>query len=353
MSNMGACVGIRVDVTSRIGAGHAMRCLSVACALKQRGAEVVFFVSCEESASFLEGKGFECVVLGGDERDLTENDAALLGAALRERGARRLLVDSYGVDGGFFTALGRGVLGEIAIAYIDDMYSNKLGILDKPLCRPADVVVNCNVFAGEDLYRVAYHDSAAKLLLGPRYAPLREEFAGHKALAPACDVTDVLVTTGSTNPSGALERFSSICLEATKDARVHVVVGPKAEFCDPESGRIVVHKGDPIVDVMGRCQMAVAAAGVTLLELAAMGIPTLAVGIVDNQQQDIQAFEERGLGVGCFAEDEDSAISAKIKGLLEDPVMRDGFSHRCVELVDGAGADRIAVAIMVADKGAL
>ena len=54
-------------------------------------------------------------------------------------------------------------------------------------------------------------------------------------------------------------------------------------------------------DLMSLCQMAVAAAGVTLLELAAMGVPTLAVGVVENQYQDIRVYEEMGLGLGCYA----------------------------------------------------
>lgn len=351
MSDAGVIVGFRVDMTARIGAGHAMRCLSVARALAERGVSVVFFVSCEESAVFFVDEGFECCVLAGDEKNLTKDDAESLGVALEERGVACVLIDSYGVDGGFFSAVADGVLGEVGVAYIDDLYTFARGIIDEPLRRPVDIVVNFNIFADERLYRTAYHGCSTRLMLGSRYAPLREEFARRRKAPFKGRVTDVLVTSGSTNPSCILERLSALCIKGAEGAFIHVVVGPKAEYEQPASDRIVVHKGKSMADLMSLCQMAVAAAGVTLLELAAMGVPTLAVGVVENQYQDIRVYEDMGLGLGCYAADKDAAIVGKVGRLFDDGGLRAAFSLRCADVVDGKGADRIASAVLDLSKG--
>lgn len=351
MNGSGVIVGFRVDMTARIGAGHAMRCLSVACVLAEHGVSVVFFVSCEESAVFFTDEGFECCVLAGDEKNLTKDDAESLGAALQERGAGCVLIDSYGVDGGFFDAVADGALGDVGTIYIDDSYTFACGIIDDPLRRPVDTVVNCNIFADEQSYRTAYHGCSTRLMLGPRYAPLRDEFARRRKAPFKGRVTDVLVTSGSTNPSHILERLSVLCIEGTEEARVHVIVGPKAEYEQPTSGRIVVHKGESMADLMSLCQMAVSAAGVTLLELAAMGVPTLAVGVVENQYQDIRVYEDMGLGLGCYAADNDAAIMDKVGRLFDDGGLRAAFSLRCADVVDGKGSDRIASAVLDLSKG--
>lgn len=345
-------IGFRVDVTLRIGAGHAMRCLSIARALVARGVKVIFFVSCDESAVFFRGEGFDCRVIAADERNLTKVDAERLGSSLRECGASCILIDSYGVDGGFFVAVEEGALGGMGVVYIDDLYTSALGIIGEPMRRPVDAVVNFNVFADEERYRSTYRGTATRLMLGPRYAPLREEFAKRRKAPFGGSVTDVLVTSGSTNPSCILERLSGLCLAGTDDARIHVVVGPKADFLEVSSKRVIVHRGESMVDLMALCQMAVAAAGVTLLELAAMGIPTLAVGVVDNQYQDIGAYEGMGLGLGCYAADDDASITSKIVRLFNDGDLRIDFARRCADAVDGRGAERIASAVLDISKGA-
>ena len=344
-------VGLRVDVTARIGAGHAMRCLSIARALTARGARAIFFVSCDESAAFFQEEGFDSVVLVGDETDLTSDDAERLGSALKGCGASSVLIDSYGVDGGFFDAISDGALGEVGVVYIDDLYTFAQGIIAAPKKRPVDAIVNFNIFADEELYRLVYRDCTTRLMLGPCFAPLRSEFAKRRKAPYDGNVSDILVTTGSTNPSRILERLSEICLRATGDARVHVVVGPKAEYDDPLSDRIFAHRGESMADLMSLCQMAVAAAGVTLLELAAMGVPTLAVGIVENQYQDIRVYEGMGLGLGCYASDADKEIAGKVSRLFDNGLLRASFSRICCEAVDGKGADRIASAVLNLSKG--
>lgn len=346
MSAVPAVVDMRVDATSRIGAGHAMRCLSVARELMRRSAEAVFFVSCAESASFFAEEGFECHVLPGDEVDLSADDAIALGEACRRRGISCVLVDSYAADGGFFDAVKTGALNGLGVAYVDDMYSVGLGILDAPVRRPVDMVVNCNFFADAGSYGEVYRDDGTMLLIGPQFAPLRGEFVDSRPASCGSEVTDILLTTGSTNPSGILERLSGLCLAAAPEALVHVVVGPKAEYEPADSENLVLHKGESMAGLMRSCQMAVSAAGVTLLELAAMGVPAVAVGVVDNQHQDIAIYEGGGFGLGCFASDDDAAIKATIARLYQDSILRGGFSRKCRETVDGKGSGRIAKALL-------
>ncbi len=126
---------------------------------------------------------------------------------------------------------------------------------------------------------------------------------------------------------------------------IHVVVGPNASFQGDIEG-LCIHKGEPIVDIMSQCQVAFSSAGITLLELIAMGIPTLALEMVENQHATVQDFKRTGLGMGCARRDDDEQVRAQLRRLLDDETARVDFAERCRSLIDGKGAMRVARCIV-------
>lgn len=338
---------IRVDADSRIGSGHAMRCAAIAQALCDLGAKAIFVVSHEESAVFMQDRGFEAVAVGGDARCFDEADAILLARSCSRFGGRSVLVDSYAAGPAFFRTL-RCELGDGArIAYVDDLYTFHGGIAEKPSFLPVDVLLNYSFFAVPEDYEKAYEGTGTQLLLGPRYGLLRDEFAGKKAHAPEEALADILVTTGSTNPDGLLERLSKIVSDvAPENVTVHVVVGPKSEYRGPVEG-VKLHRGvGQMSPLMGLCQAAVSAAGSTIYELCAMGVATLAVAMVDNQKKNMQAFADGGFGLGCDSHDSDEIIKHQVKTLIFNPALRSSFVSRCTDVVDAYGAARVATVLM-------
>ena len=160
-------VYIRADANNTIGSGHVMRCLSIACELRKRSMDVEFLLSDRDSAKLIEGTGFGCRILNTDWRRLgSDEDAALVMAVLRGNGAKPvLLVDSYLAGNEYFFKLREYAKLVVMDDLFDDVYD-------------ADMVVNYTIQQELFNYAAAYAGKSVKLLLGTRYAPLREQFRG-------------------------------------------------------------------------------------------------------------------------------------------------------------------------------
>lgn len=102
---------------------------------------------------------------------------------------------------------------------------------------------------------------------------------------------------------------------------------------------------------MGRCDMAVSAAGTMLFELCAMRIPTIFFVSADNQQYDSEFFgqEERMLFAGDIRQDREECLKRIYQGLktlIEDGAMRDRMKEALGRVTDGCGAARIATQLV-------
>lgn len=342
-------VVFRIDASTKIGAGHAMRCISIAQALANRDTRCVFAVSDNESDAFLSSLELETVCLYGKWNDLDWLAAEKLGELCLRLGAFAVVVDTYAATDQFFSVLNHILAPQCRIAFIDDMYSYEHGIAAMPIIRPVDIVVNYDYYASMDIYMEAYARTNTRLLVGPHYAPMRASFRQKADQKQSINefVSDIVVSTGSTNPNSLLERLSQACILATdSNVRIHVIVGPDASFVDSAS-QYVIHKDvKDIAEVFFGCDIAVSTAGTTLYELSALGIPTLAVGMIDNQHLTVNGFVAKGYGLGCMASDETSSICNKIAALYHDQGLRKAFSQFNQEAIDACGADRVADALI-------
>ncbi len=166
-------IGIRADANSIVASGHVMRCVTIARQIVRLGYEVTFFVADEESAGLAgdymaDIDGVEIVVLGSDWQNM-EGELPVLAKELTEREIRVLLVDSYKVTKGYFKKL-----SEVCrVAYMDDLGKEAY---------PVDLLINYSGYYEEIGYDRLYSGTvtgsgeAVKMLLGLKYAPLREQF---------------------------------------------------------------------------------------------------------------------------------------------------------------------------------
>ena len=97
--------------------------------------------------------------------------------------------------------------------------------------------------------------------------------------------------------------------------------------------------------------IAIAAGGSTMYELSAVGVPTLCFAFVDNQEQIVDTFYQKGYvvyGGNYIKEKENFAanVAASLEELAGSEEMRRQFSEKMRRLVDGQGADRIAEALL-------
>ena len=142
----GRTILIYTDGNTDIATGHLMRCLSVACALRELGGRAEFAVSDEASADLLasffpKGNGFPVHILHADYRKPETALKALTQLLTRgpapspasdgpeQKSFSALLIDSYFVTQDFLEAL----RSMVKTAYIDDLYAFDY---------PADLVIN-------------------------------------------------------------------------------------------------------------------------------------------------------------------------------------------------------------------
>jgi UDP-2,4-diacetamido-2,4,6-trideoxy-beta-L-altropyranose hydrolase len=263
------------------------------------------------------------------------DDPLPIGVEPHEGRAAWVLVDHYGLDGGWERRARRAAT---RVAAIDDLADRM---------HTADLVIDPNLDAGAAKYRgvIALRTT---LLLGPRYAPLRPEFAAARsAIGPvAARVTTIVVSMGGADPGNVTALGVAASLKAVPDAHVHVIAGPSfAGTIDDQDPRVHVHRSPPdVAAVLVGADLAVGASGMSALERACLGIPSLIVQIADNQTEAGAALARDGLALdlGWAADLDGDAMAGHIRSLADDPARRQAMRDAGMRRVDGNGAIRIA-----------
>ena len=95
-------------------------------------------------------------------------------------------------------------------------------------------------------------------------------------------------------------------------------------------------------ELMNNVDIAISGAGQTLNELALNGIPTIMIGIAENQISNINYYEKNGFLYAGWWNDSDLFIKLinNIK-ILEDNNLRKEISNNVSKLIDGKGPDRV------------
>lgn len=338
-----ADVVIRLDMNHSVGSGHAVRSMAIAQAVEQMGGSVLFVVSDDESKAELATVGVTSIQLLADCMHFTKADGEALGRTVRDAHAGAVLVDAYGVTDGFFDGLRVSMPEGCKVAWIDDLYTYELGMMERPVERSVDCVINYMLGAELSAYEAVYEGGATALCIAPLYAPVRGCFLADEARAFG-SVRRIMVTSGSTNDDGILETMTRACLEVVPDAAIDVVIGALADFGTIADDRVQERRGmTDLSSLMHMSDLCVSAAGTTLYELSSIGVPTIAVPIVENQVPNAQGFAKAGLGLvvesGPGLEER---LRDAIAVLAEDPAGRRSFVEAMHASIDCDGAKRIA-----------
>ncbi len=300
-----------------------MRCMSLAKAAVKLGCSVFFAVDSDYGADLITANGFNFVV--SDALD-----------AIEQFEPDFTIVDSYSVTYEFLSKL----RSKTRLAYIDDLY-----MFDYPV----DVLINYNAYAESMNYKME-----CRYILGPAYAPLRDEFIGLPTKKVEPIVKNILITTGSTDDFG----FCSTLIKRgnlSEDVTYNIVVG---KFFDADkltklAGKrmnVTLHFNvSAMSKLMLENDLCISACGSTLYELCACGLPTVCFSLADNQLPGAKAFCDSGLML--YAGDVRTGLEPIVNKALElieslDVNVRKELSSRQQLLVDGMGAFRVIEQLM-------
>jgi UDP-2,4-diacetamido-2,4,6-trideoxy-beta-L-altropyranose hydrolase len=322
---------IRADGTAAMGLGHVMRCLAIAEAWIELGGRVLLATADlpVAVAERYEAAGARVAMIRSTE------DAAVL---VRDLGARFAVLDGYHLGADDQAALART---GARLLVIDDR-----GETATPA---AAVVLNQNANASAELY----DGIDAKLLLGTQYTLLRREFRAVAALRAIPEVARrVLVSFGGSDPANVAPRAIEAVapLEGLDVLVIAGVANPHAaELAVPANARAtirIVPSVDDMAAQMKWAELAVVAAGGTCWELAACGVPMIAIGVAENQVAVTESIGELGIGVPMELEAVDGdSLRAMVLSVARDEIWRGHMSRKGREIFDGRGALRVCMAL--------
>jgi UDP-2,4-diacetamido-2,4,6-trideoxy-beta-L-altropyranose hydrolase len=348
-------IAFRVDASNQIATGHFMRCLTLAGALKQRGAWIRFVSRHmpEHLRGMLVAKGHELKLLNSSSKGeisgglphahwlgVTQaQDATDTINALSDQSWDWLVVDHYALDASWESML-RQTARRILV--IDDIADRQ---------HDCDALLDQNMYADMNIRYGGKVPSNCQLLLGPRYALLRDEFRQlREQVKPrTMPVKRVLVFFGGVDA----DNYTAHAVEAlagfgSRDWHVDVVIGaqhPHREQIEAACAeqRFVCHvQTSRMAELMAAADLAIGTGGSATWERCCLGLPALTVCVADNQRKQIADAASEGLLYAPELQGElIIAIRRHLNALMENGYLRQAISRNGMRAVDGCGVLRV------------
>ncbi len=373
-------VVIYTDGNDRIGMGHVMRQLSIADGMRKldKEIEIVFYLRSNGALDTVLQRGYNAVCLESEKCSskeqlqvirelLTEYEAICVSATsdpapgYADNGKGLFLIDSYEVDSVFVAELQRILRdqknGKYLLACMDDTME---------VIYPADVVINYNLYSVDWDYPRHYQEYPdTKFFLGSNYAPLREQFqkAAVRKNEEIKEVQNVLFMSGGADPCHMTDAFLNRWIAENLAFKLTLLCGkfqPDMEQIKEKAGEhsiTVLQNVSDMVSVLSGQDLVISAAGSSLYELCALGIPAITYTTADNQHFAAKAFSEKtGMVHGGNYEKEpektlDTIFSA-LRTYSEDVCRQDALgklqqlSQKMHRICDGQGALHLAKALI-------
>jgi UDP-2,4-diacetamido-2,4,6-trideoxy-beta-L-altropyranose hydrolase len=333
-------VVFRCDADTRIGTGHLRRCLTLADALREAGADCLFL-----SRAAMGGLR-EKILAGGHrlhdldlERGASESFPGVgsgdsvpysswlpwdwqedLRLCLRRLGGQQadwLVADHYALDARWESGM-RAVAGRVLA--IDDL-------ANRP--HDCDLLLDAN-FGRSPVDYARLAPPSARMLLGSRHVLLRPEFVRRRArgLPSRRPIPErVFVNMGGSDPgnasSAALRVMQSI--ECTHPPEITVVLGAGAPWIESVRSAIAASRWparllvDPpdMAELMASSDMAIGSGGTGVYERLYLRLPSLVTPIADNQREALGAMAAAGL---FRMYDGDAGLGSALRDALEEGV---------------------------------
>ena len=329
-------VVIRCDAGHALGLGHLVRCLAVAAALRDRfSANVTFALGGDPAlAAMVRDEAFPVAVVSDRDR------SGELAAVLARTGADALLMDvRTPYDGGEIAAIRAA--------------GCRFAVLDDGSERRLDADLAFYPPSGRDL---DWRGARGERFAGWEWLALRRQFSPPPPYRPD-HPPSVLLLTGGSDPRGLRTRVLRAAAAAVPaEWRLTLVLGRAATA---ESGfeslaaslrdrLTLVRDIAGMAALMARSALAVSLFGGTAYELAAVGVPTILLGLDADHARSATSLAEAGAALfpGVADAVSDDALAAAIGSLAAGPERRAQMSATARALIDGRGSERIAGSLL-------
>jgi len=321
-------VVIRADASLQIGTGHVMRCLTLAEALKEKGAQAEFICREHEGnlIDFIQGKGFKVHTLSVIENDseaikatsrTSENslnhahwlgatqqqDADECKAILKKINPDWLIVDHYAIDETWQMEL-QGAYKKLMV--IDDLADRR---------HQCDLLLDQTYGRQPQDYQKLVPDNC-QMLLGSHYALLRPEFAQWREYSlkrrENPEFKKLLITMGGVdqnNVTGQVLDELGDC-DLPLDMEITVIMGGTAPHLESvqQQAKILPYKIEVksgvsnMAEIMANADFAIGASGATTWERCCLGLPSIQILLAYNQKVIAEEIKMAGAALSLNVE---------------------------------------------------
>lgn len=349
-------IAIRVDASAAIGTGHLKRCLSLAQALIEAGADVRFVCRALDAvaATVLGDSGIPTLWLPVPAQAFTPapdapphaawaavpqaQDAHDTALALNGWTPHWLAVDHYAFDARWHQAM-RDALG-CRLLVIDDTADRALD---------ADALLDHN-WAPDHRAKYAGRLQREPLwLCGPRFALLASAYQGAHRYRFHCAVRSMGIFMGGTDPGGISARVLNACRRAGFKGPVEVVstsANPQLtalrDACQRDGNTTLTLDQPDLAAFFARHDLQIGAGGGASWERCCIGPPTVLLALTANQQAVVPGLAAlRAVRTTGYPN-----LPYVLRELIADSAARLVLSERAAGLVDGRGAERVAFQLL-------
>lgn len=350
-------IAIRADASNVIGAGHIMRCLTLANSLKNKGASVTFL--CRQYQGNLIAKitqqGFPVLKLStlkqqscnsdvsySQEQDIQECTEVLKDSKIFDL----FIVDHYELDSHWHTAL--------------KPYYTKLLVIDDLANRKhhCDFLLDQTLNRSQKSYGefIPLH---CQTLLGQPYMLLREEFSNKKSnllnkRLNKKELNHVLITMGGMDPHNlSLIALNSQVLlkEKHSNLKVSVLITSQAThikqlkvFADKHQWIDLKIDSSNVSEIMEKADIAIGASGSTAWERCCLALPTLSIIDATNQIFVDQSLtnQKACISLGWYENITSELLYNQCRALLEDRETYNKLAISANDICDGKGSERVS-----------
>ncbi len=337
---------IRADAAPGVGAGHIMRQIVLAEALREAGAEVTFASRNHQGSNYgiIKSRDFNLRLLPPPPMEFVKEDYASWLGENPERDVGQsfeggyydaCIIDHYGAKADWQKAA-RGHVDKIIV--MDDEGQGDF---------ECDLLVNQNYYPqGEALYDGKV-PQGCRVLQGPKYALLRAEFSKtRESVSARHKLEHLLILMGGNDVYGVGRK---IIENLDADVRITWVSGPQYTGDMPEKKEnvSVLKSSNDVAALMAAADFCIGAAGSTSWERCCLKLPSALFVLAENQCSIAQNLHDAGAAynLGDVGAYDFTQINTLVSRYRNDPAALQVMSERAGVLVDGLGVSRVSEAI--------
>jgi spore coat polysaccharide biosynthesis predicted glycosyltransferase SpsG len=199
-----------------------------------------------------------------------------------------------------------------------------------------------------------FHDysiknKSTKTLFGPNFMLLRKDFLENRNKVRISDkpIKKILLVFGGSDDKNLTCKILPILLK--RDYEVTIVLGPTNRKKNEVNELIKNHSNvkietnvEMISDLFSKQDLVISASGITVYELATLGIPTIMVPIDDAQKETAKSMEIEGFGINYGSWDDNPTKFETMLLKMDDYDLRKHMHEVGRKIVDGSAVLRIS-----------